>query len=268
MNNIEKIKTRLPEFVKKKLTPVSCTQKPIVVNSEDDLKKGKEIVKEIKSVSKSFSDYIEPIKTVFFETHKMITAFEKDNLATGKKLADQQEAENSDWNRRVFDCQKKQENYLKDFNSVIARMEQVIAQSKLDFENGLNQRFAKQELERIQSLNVPIAEKIDAIEEARKEIEKPVEVVIVPQFEKPIERIILKKDEKKEVRSYYIADEEKAIDRILYEYMESVKKENTESANFWKGLLTISLSKKAVNEALKNEEFKTFDFVSYTSEWK
>ncbi|MBK8396094.1 MAG: hypothetical protein IPL26_12770 [Leptospiraceae bacterium] len=106
---------------------------------------------------------------------------------------------------------EKQENYLKEFNSNIAKMEQIIAQGKLNFETGLNQRFAKQELEKIQSLNVPIAEKIDAIEEARKEVEKPVEVVIVPQIEKPIEKIILKKDEKKEVRSYYITDEKRQL---------------------------------------------------------
>lgn len=268
MNNIEKIKTKLPEFIKKKLTPVNYTQQVIIVNSENDLKKGKETLKEIKATSKSFSEYIDPIKTMFFETHKIVTAFEKENLAKGKLIADQQEIENSDWNKRVFDCQKKQENYFREFGANIAKMEQVIAQGKLDFENGLNQRFAKQELERIQSLNVPIAEKIDAIEEARKEIEKPIETVIVPQIEKPIEKIILKKDEKKEVRNYYIADEKKAIERILYEYMEAVKKGNPDSANFWRGLLTINLSQQNINVALKNSEFQTFDFVSYKSEWK
>ena len=266
--NITKIQNKLPEFIKKKLTPVIYNQQVIIVNSENDLKKGKEILKEIKTVSKSFSDYIDPIKTMFFETHKMITAFEKEHLAKGKLIAHQQDAENSDYNRRVFDCQKKQENYLKEFNSNIAKMEQIIAQGKLNFETGLNQRFAKQELEKIQSLNVPIAEKIDAIEEARKEVEKPVEVVIVPQIEKPIEKIILKKDEKKEVRSYYITDEKKAIDRILFEYVEATKRDDKDAVNFWKGLLSISLSKKDINEAFKNEEFKALDFVSYKSEWK
>lgn len=60
--NIAKIQNKLPEFIKKRLTPVVYNQKPIIVNSEDDLKKGKEIVKEISGVSKSFKEYIAPIK--------------------------------------------------------------------------------------------------------------------------------------------------------------------------------------------------------------
>lgn len=72
----------------------------------------------------------------------------------------------------------------------------------------------------------------------------------------------------KEIRTYQIADEQNAIERILYEYMEAVRKGNPDSANFWRGLLTINLSQQNINEALKNEDFKTFDFVSYKSEWK
>lgn len=252
--NIAILQTKLPEFIKKKLTPVSYTQKAIVVNSEDDLKKGKEIVKEISGLSKSFKEYIAPIKKMFDEAHAVVTTFEKENLANGKKISDEQEKENSDWNRRVFECQQAKENYLRDFAGGIQTMTRNFEQGKADFEARCNQILAEIELERIKSLPVPIAEKIDAIEEARKEVEKPVENVIIPQVEIPIEKIALKKDTKKEVKTFYVKDELAAIEWCI--------------KNNRRDLLTITLSKKAINEALKDEDFQTLNFVSFTSEYK
>lgn len=44
---------------------------------------------------------------MFDEAHAVVTTFEKENLAIGKKISDEQEKENSDYNRRVFECQQK-----------------------------------------------------------------------------------------------------------------------------------------------------------------
>lgn len=252
--NIAKIQNKLPEFVKRKLTPVSYTQKPIVINSDEELKKGKEIVKEISVLSKTFKEYISPIKKMFDEAHAVVTTFEKEHLAIGKKISDEQEKEISDYNKRVFDCQQKKENYLRDFASVIQRMTQNYEQAKINAENLIKKIEAQIELNRVQSLAVPIAQKIDAIEEARKEIEKPVETVVIPQVEIPIEKVALKKDTKKEVKTFYVKDELAAIEWCI--------------KNNRKDLLTITLSKSEINKALKDEDFQTLDFVSFTSEFK
>lgn len=191
---------------------------------------------------------------MFDEAHAVVTTFEKENLAIGKKISDEQEKENSDYNRRVFECQQKKENYLRDFASAISQMEQNYAQCKINAANAIERIDARIEFLRLENLRVPIAEKIDAIEEARKEIEKPVVNVIIPQVEIPTEKVALKKDTKKEVKTFYVKDELAAIEWCI--------------KNNRRDLLTISLSKKAINEALKNEDFQTLNFVSYTSEFK
>lgn len=268
--NIAKLETKLPEFIKKRLTPVSYSQKAIIVNSDEDLKKGKEIVKEISSLSKSFKEYISPIKKMFDTAHDAVTSFEKENLAAGKKIADEQEKENSDYNRRVFECQQKKENYLKDFASVISKIEQNFSQGKLNFEAGLNKKFKEAELAKIEAMKIPVSEKIDAIEEARKEIESLPEPVIVPQIEIQVEKVALKKDTRKEVKTFFIKDENKndAIKYILKNHFTAILNGNDELATFYIRLLSIDLSKKAINEALKDEEFQGLSFVSYTSEYK
>lgn len=133
-------------------------------------------------------------------------------------------------------------------------MEQNYAQCKINAANAIERIDARIEFLRLENLRVPIAEKIDAIEEARKEIEKPVVNVIIPQVEIPTEKVALKKDTKKEVKTFYVKDELAAIEWCI--------------KNNRRDLLTISLSKKAINEALKNEDFQTLNFVSYTSEFK
>lgn len=253
-NEIDVLKTSLPELVKKSLLPVKFEQVVSIVNSELELESAKATVKSIASQTKDFQAYIKPIKQALDEAHKSVTDFEKNQVANGAKIKEAQEKEISDYNRRVYECQQAKEYYLRDFASVISKIEQNIAQGKVNFEARCNQILAEIELERVKSLPVPVAEKIDAIEELRIEIEKPLDIPVVPQIEIPIEKVTLKKDAKREVKTFYVKDESAAIDWCI--------------KNNRKDLLTISLSKKAINEALKDEDFQTLNFVSYTSEWK
>jgi len=261
-------KPTLPELVKANLKPVSFTQKTIIVNSEEDLQKAKLIVDGIDEKVSYFKDYISPIKSLLDKAHKVVTAFEKDNLAFGASLKTIQSNEISDYNRRVFECQSKQKKLMEQLVNSIPLMEQTIAQGKLDFENGLNQRFAKQELERIQALPIPIAEKIDAIEKAKEEVVKEPVKVVVPQVVTSAPKIINKKDEKQEVKTYFIKDEIKAIDYIIDKYYTAMKSNDFANATFYRELLSIGLAKKQINEALKNEDFRKLNFVGCTSEFK
>lgn len=261
-------KPELPEIVKAKLKPVAFNQTVKVVNSEEDLKSAKLVVDSIDEVTSFFKGYISPIKSAFDKAHKVVTTFEKEQLASGITLKTQQNSEISDYNRRVFECQKRQADYTNAFISNISLMEQVIAQGKRNYQSLLDKIDAQIELNKLESLPVPVADKIDAIEEAKKEVSRQTEQVIIPQVQSTPVKVVLKKDEKKEVKSFFIKDEIKAIDYILGKYYEAIKINDFDSATFYRGLLNIDLAKKQVIEALKKEDFQKLNFVDCTITYK
>jgi hypothetical protein len=192
------------------------------VKTVQNLKEGELVVKNYKGAQNTFVKEFKPLKQMVDDYKKKLLDHEKKEIALADPIINEQEKRNSDFKKSVLILQREIESLYNSYKQNISSIVSQVKTKSLQVER----YCAEIEKKFIESQSIPVAEKIDAIEEKKVEIGKIEEIqnTFVPEIVSE-EKLQFgkKKDQIKVKTKFTIQDENLVKDWLLQNHIQALR---------------------------------------------